>query len=315
MGYILVFATACAITFLVSPIVRFFALKFSILDRKGERSVHNRVITRFGGLGIYAGFVFAMLLAYVMRDTRSMPNFNPLLLVMMAATLMLVLGVYDDAKSGVNPVVKFGAQILAALLLINAGFVIRRIGSPFGGMIDLGLLSVPVTVLWLVGITNAINLIDGLDGLAVGIVLICSLGMFFSFIFLGFFPAAFFAIALAGACLGFLRYNFYPATMFMGDTGSLFLGFSLASLALFTSYKTVASIGLLVPIIGLAIPIADTSMAFIRRLATKKNPFTPDKKHIHHWLLEHNISHKKAVYIIWGITILLNIIACSLFLI
>ena len=174
----------------------------------------------------------------------------------------------------------------------------------------LGIFSIPVTMLWLVGITNAINLIDGLDGLAAGIVFISCLGLFFALLISQGPMSAFFAVALAGSCLGFLKYNFFPAKIFMGDTGSMFLGFSLASLAIFTDRKAATAIALLIPIIGLAIPILDTSLAFFRRLIKKTSPFKADRAHIHHLLLQKgNLTEKQVVFILWTITALLNIFA------
>ena len=313
MNYVYIFAVACAIAFLVTPTIRYLALKFSVIDRKNSRKVHTRIVTRFGGLGIYLGFIFAMLTVFLMRFGPKNMDLTPFWTIMMASTLILFLGAFDDVK-GANAKIKFSIQILASLLLVNSGIVIRSIGIPFLGAVPLGWVGVPLTVFWLVGITNAINLIDGVDGLAAGIVLICSLGLFVKFIVLGSVLPAFFAVALAGACLGFLRYNFPPAKIFMGDTGSMFLGFSLAALALLTNQKSAASLVLLVPILGLGVPILDTFLAVVRRARRKKKLFLADKEHIHHLLLAKGFTVREVIYILWSVTILLNIIACGILL-
>ena len=204
-SYFLIFGVATAIVFLITPTIRYFALKFSIIDRREDRKIHSRVIARFGGLSIYFGFVFAMLMLFVLKANEMLHNFGPVWIIIMAATLILFLGFYDDIR-GTNAKVKLFVQILAALVLINAGFEIKAIASPFGGPIRLGVFSVPITILWLVGITNAINLIDGLDGLAAGIVMICSFGLFTMFLCSGAILPAFFAIALAGACSDWVFY-------------------------------------------------------------------------------------------------------------
>ncbi|MFH1305557.1 MAG: MraY family glycosyltransferase, partial [Candidatus Omnitrophota bacterium] len=258
---------------------------------------------------MYLGFIFAMFMVFLMRFGPKSMDFTPFWTIIMASTLILFLGAYDDVK-GANAKIKFSIQILASLLLINAGLVIYSINIPFFGSVSLGWWGIPLTILWLVGITNAINLIDGVDGLAAGIVLICSLGLFVNFLVMGSILPAFFAVALAGACLGFLRYNFPPAKIFMGDTGSMFLGFSLAALALLTNQKASTSLALLVPVLGLGVPIMDTSLAFMRRVKRHRDPFLADKEHIHHRLLAKGFTVKQVIYILWSVTILLNIIAC-----
>lgn len=317
MRYILIFAIAAVVTFLITPTIRYFALKFSLVDRRNNRKPHNRVITRFGGLAIYIGFVFAMIYVFTSSSNLGLvqQDLSNYIVVIIASSLILILGIFDDAK-GANALIKFSIQILAALILVQSGFIVRIISNPFGSPIELGVFSIPVTILWLVGITNAVNLIDGLDGLAAGIVFIVSFSMFWMSFLTGQIMPALFAIALAGACLGFLRYNYPPAKVFMGDTGSLFLGFSIAALSILTNYKGNAAIGLLMPaIIGMGIPIIDTSLAFFRRVAIKRvNPFHADKEHIHHLLLKLNLSEKKVVFILWIITAFLSTVASWIYL-
>jgi UDP-GlcNAc:undecaprenyl-phosphate GlcNAc-1-phosphate transferase len=309
MIHFLIFAIACGVTFMITPTIRYVGLKFLVIDKKNTRKVHTRIVTRFGGIGIYVGFIFALLTLFTVRFGFGNLDFTPLWAIIMASTMILILGMYDDAK-GADAKVKFFVQILAAVLLIKAGFVVKVISIPGVDPLHLGIFSIPITILWLVGVTNAINLIDGLDGLAAGIVFICSLGLFCKALILGAMLPAFFAVALAGACLGFLKYNFFPAKIFMGDTGSMFLGFSIAALGIWTGYKTSTAIILLVPIVGLGIPILDTFLAFTRRIARKQNPFHADKEHLHHILLRKKLTEKQVVYIFWGITLFLNIVVC-----
>lgn len=314
MSYILVFLIAGAMTFLIIPSIRYFALRFSMVDKREKRKVHTKVVTRFGGIAMYIGFMLAIGMAFVLGFDIAKPDIRQLVMILMASTLMLVLGIYDDAR-GANAFTKFSVQILGALLLIKSGVIIRLLSNPFGPQMALGFFGIPITVLWLVGVTNAINLIDGLDGLAAGIVFINASTLFMVYLLSGLVMPAFFAAALAGACLGFLPYNFYPAKIFMGDTGSLFLGFALAALSVFTGHKASAIIGLLIPIVGLSIPILDTSLAFGRRLLRGDNPFKADKQHIHHWLLRKKISDRNVVLILWGITALLNVMLLAVYII
>jgi UDP-GlcNAc:undecaprenyl-phosphate/decaprenyl-phosphate GlcNAc-1-phosphate transferase len=302
------------VTSLVIPIIRYFALKLAIVDQRSKRKLHNRIITRFGGLGIYIGFVFAMANAFIFSSLLGHQDFLDYIVVIMASTLILILGVFDDAK-GANAIIKFTVQILAAFIITQAGFAISIISNPFGQPIELGIFSIPLTILWLVGITNAINLIDGMDGLAAGIIFIVCCSMAYMFISSGLIMPAFFAVALAGACLGFLRFNFTPARIFMGDTGSLFLGFSIAALAILTHRKGHATIGLFLPaVICLGIPIYDTALAFIRRVfINKTNPFQADNEHIHHILLRLHLKQKNVVLTLWALTVILNVVAIVIY--
>ncbi|MFC1668646.1 glycosyltransferase family 4 protein [Chlamydiota bacterium] len=313
MNYFLIFAIACAITFLITPTIRFFALRFSLIDRRSTRKIHTRIVTRFGGFAIYIGVFFAILAGFYANLGLEKPDFAIFKIIFIASTLILFLGIYDDAK-GANAWIKLFVQLLATLILIRSGFIIKIISNPFGSPIKLGNLGIPITILWFISITNAINLIDGLDGLANGIVFICSIALFPVFFITSKTMPAFFSLAIAGACLGFLRYNFFPAKIFLGDTGSMFLGFSLASLAILTNHKTTITLGLLVPLIGLGIPIFDTTFAFFRRVIKRKHPFKADNEHIHHFLLKKNLSQKQVVYSLWIITALLNIGAFYIFL-
>jgi len=204
LDYTLIFFIAFAVTFLITPSIRAIALRVSALDVRDKRKMHTKVITRFGGVAIYVGFICGMICSFFLATGLHFMDAAPLMKVVIAATLILMLGIYDDVR-GANARMKFFVQILAAFFLVKSGITIEKIGIPFWRVFELGVLNIPVTILWLVGITNAINLIDGLDGLAGGIVFISSIGLLVSFLCTG-IPAiaVFCSLALAGATLAFL---------------------------------------------------------------------------------------------------------------
>ncbi|MFC1809405.1 glycosyltransferase family 4 protein [Candidatus Omnitrophota bacterium] len=308
MIYFLLFMVAFFVAFLVTPSIRMIALRFYLVDKKNHRKIHTKVVTKMGGVAIYAGFVLALMVAFLFEFNVLKNSLFSYAAIIISSSMILLLGIYDDIR-GANSFVKFSVQIVASLILIHAGFVIESIDTTFG-MVILGYFSIPFTLLWLIGITNAINLIDGLDGLAAGIVFIISLGLAFLLIYKGSsLLSAVMSIALAGACLGFLRYNYYPAKIFMGDTGSLFLGFMIAILAIEGSCKSMTTISMLVPIIALGVPIVDTMLAFGRRIKKRKHPFKADNSHLHHWLVGKGLSQVQAVWILYITTLFLSFLA------
>ena len=305
MTFFLMFIVYFFVSYLITPSIRLVALKFYVLDRKDDRKVHTKVITKLGGIAIYISFIIALLLGYLLEYELLKGTVFSLGAMVVGGTIIFILGVYDDVR-GADAIIKFSTQIVATLILIKAGFLIERVITPFG-VISFGYASIPITLLWVIGITNAINLIDGLDGLAAGIVSIVSLGLFTVIIYkqsslLG----AVMSISLTGACLGFLKYNWFPAKIFMGDTGSMFLGFIIASLAIESSCKSMTTISLLVPIIALGVPIIDTALAFIRRVSQRRHPFVADNSHIHHWLMKRGFSHYKVVILLYMVTLILT---------
>lgn len=307
MIYLLAFVVAFLSTYLLTPPVRSVALSFMIIDQTNHRKVHKKVITKLGGLAIFNGFVLAMIVSFFLEMHVLQSSLIPFIAIFISGVIILFLGIYDDVK-GANAIVKFSVQIVSALILIKSGFLIDEIKTPFL-TVSFGEGSIFFTILWVLGITNAINLIDGVDGLAAGIVLIVSLGLF-AVLWLkqSSVLGMVMCMALAGSCLGFLQYNFHPAKIFMGDTGSLFLGFIISALAIESSCKSVVTISLLVPIIALGIPIFDTTFVFFRRLSKFSHPFRADDSHIHHCLLRRGFSQVNVVWILYSITILLSVI-------
>ncbi|MFC1768024.1 MraY family glycosyltransferase [Candidatus Margulisiibacteriota bacterium] len=223
--------------------------------------------------------------------------------LLIGSSIVFLVGVIDDIY-GVNVAFKFTGQIIASLVAIFFGVQIFFIATPFNTLLYLGVWAVPFTLVWMVGITNALNLIDGLDGLASGVAAIAALTLFFVAIRTGQLPAAILSLIIAGISVGFLRYNFHPASIFLGDSGSLFLGFLLASLSVVGVLKSTIVIAFIVPIFVLGIPIYDTATVIIRRMREKKGIFKADKRHFHHRLLKAGFSQREAVAVIY--------IACAL---
>ncbi|MBU0599524.1 undecaprenyl/decaprenyl-phosphate alpha-N-acetylglucosaminyl 1-phosphate transferase [bacterium] len=307
MKFIILFLISFFISTALTPLVRKFCLKTKIgIDYKSDRKVHQkRIITRLGGVAIFFSFFLSLSILYffVLEKEIFLKNVTILFL---GALIILMIGLYDDIKR-VRPIIKLLFQILAALVLVYFNVIAdvsKYITSNYIYQIN-----ALVTVIWIVGITNAINLVDGLDGLAAGIVSIASITIFLISLLNQSFDCAFFSIALAGAAIGFLRYNFNPAKLFLGDNGSMFLGFSLGTISLIGSHKSATVAALLIPVIALGLPITDTLFAIIRRTIKGMHIFAPDDGHIHHKLVNWGFTHKEAVLFLYGITVILGLTA------
>lgn len=303
---ILALAVAFLIAFASTPAVIALAHKIRAIDiPKDERRVHKKPIPLIGGLAIFYGFIVSVLcFAVIDRPTMG---------ILIGATIMVTVGIFDD-KYELNAKLKLIFQIAAALIAIYFGTEIRYIANPlsewFGPQyINLGLWSVPLTAIWIIGVTNAVNLIDGLDGLAVGVSSIASVAFLSLTILSQNLNAAIITAALAGAGFGFLPYNSNPAKIFMGDTGSTFLGFVLACISVHGVMKMYALISFAVPVLILGLPIFDTAFAIIRRLAKKQSIMTPDRGHLHHRLLDMGFSQKQTVGILYTLTSILCLTA------
>jgi len=305
--YLSIFLISLASTILLTPVVRILALKINAIDSPNDRKIHKVPIPRLGGLAIYFGFLIAILFCCLVSRFISPGldiNYSGVLGIILSATILLIIGFVDDVK-GISPSIKLVFQILAAFIAIYFGIEITFVKNPLNGFIYLGSASIPITVFWLVGITNSVNLIDGLDGLASGITAIASVTLFFVALSTGQVASAIVFIALAGAAAGFLKYNFHPASIFLGDSGSLFMGFVLASASVLGVLKSTLVIALLIPILILAVPIFDTASTIIRRLRAKVDIFEADSRHIHHRLLEAGLTHREAVMAIYFVCLLL----------
>lgn len=287
---------------LITPLVKNFAIKIGATDKPNNRKVHQKVMPRLGGLAIYlsflAGFIFLQ------------PESPYLIPILLGSFVIILTGIVDDIIE-LSAKWKLAGQILAAGIVIAGGVQVEFINLPFDGRLDLGWFAIPLTLLWIIGITNAINLIDGLDGLAAGvssIVLMTLVGIAFT---MGNLFVVALGLILLGSTLGFLVYNFYPAKIFMGDTGALFLGFMIAVISLL-GFKNVTLFSLLIPVIILGVPISDTLFAIIRRMVNKTPLSAPDKSHLHHCLLRLGFSHRKTVLIIYAMSSMFGLAAILL---
>ena len=291
----------CAlVTIALTPFIIQLAFKIKALDYQDERKVHSKTMPRLGGLAIYLSF----LLGYFLFDVRSLLPKEQLVSFMdaylLSSSIMVCLGVLDDIFQ-LSAVFKALVQVAAAIILVSfGGFVIDQIFLPLLPPINLGALGFLFTVFWIVGVTNSINLIDGLDGLSSGITSISFLTIALIAIWQGETLIALLSFLLLGSTLGFLVHNFHPAKIFMGDTGSLFLGFSVAVLSMM-GYKYIAFVSFIVPLLILTVPIFDTAWAILRRLIKGQSPFKPDRGHLHHRLLDRQYGHVKTVLTLYAI--------------
>ncbi|MGM0396005.1 MAG: MraY family glycosyltransferase [Bacillota bacterium] len=291
------FVVAAVIAFAATPFVIKIAPKIGAMDiPKDDRRVHKAPMPLIGGVAMYLAIAIGMLVF--------LPKTRDFMTIFIGATIILFSGLKDDIKE-TTPKEKLFYQLLAAGIVIWGGVQVDFITNPFADgnpILYLSWIGIPITLFWLVGITNTLNLIDGLDGLAGGVALISALSFTFVALKLGMDEIAILAALVSGACLGFLPFNFNPAKIFMGDTGALFLGFMLAVISIEGVMKSVATIAMLVPIIILGVPIFDTTFAIFRRLLSGKSIMAADKSHLHHRLLEKGFSQKKTVLILYGIS-------------
>ncbi len=288
------------IAFALTPAIRALAIRIGAVDvPRDSRRMHKKPIPRMGGLAVFLGFFLTSLLFAQISDT--------LMAIWLGGLIIVCMGVLDDVF-GLHPIVKFLIQIAAALTVIAQGLTIEfiRLGSYY---VIFDQAAIPITVLWIVGLTNAMNLIDGLDGLSGGIAAISSASLAVVMFLQGDLSSALLTAALCGACLGFLPFNRYPARIFLGDTGSQVLGFLLSVLTLSGLFKTHAVISFFVPILIFALPIFDTSFAFFRRLFHGKNPFKGDRGHLHHRLIDLGHSQKETVAVLHAICGILSVTA------
>ncbi|NJE33805.1 undecaprenyl/decaprenyl-phosphate alpha-N-acetylglucosaminyl 1-phosphate transferase [Megasphaera sp. SW808] len=301
LEYFVPFLIALIVAYVLTPGVKKLAIKVGAVDKPNARKVHTHAIPRLGGLAIYVGFMAAVLFCVPVR--------HELLGLLLGCTAIVALGIWDDICN-IPAKVKLVGQIVAACIPIAFGIQIEWLTNPFGTLIVLPeLVAIPVTIFWIIGFTNTVNLIDGLDGLAAGVSFIASVSMFLLAYTMNQYLPAMIIVAMAGAALGFLQYNFNPAKIFMGDTGSMLLGYTMAVAAVLGLVKTAATIALVVPLIALGLPILDTLFAIIRRKMSGVPIFQPDKGHLHHRLLALGMSQKQAVLIMYFVSIVLGIVA------
>ena len=307
---IFAFIVSFAFTFATTPLVRRFAFKIGAIDiPKDNRRMHQKPTPRIGGLAIIFGFTVATLC--FAQPSRQLYG------TLSGAAIIAIMGVIDDCKN-LPAKLKFVIQIIAALVVVFAGDIKIDVftnpnflsDNPYWVLPEW--LSVTLTVIWIVFITNAVNFIDGLDGLAAGVSAIMSISLVFISIRVGEYSIAILGIALMGSCFGFLPFNFNPAKIFMGDTGSTFLGFMLATLSIQGVFKSYAVISFAVPLLILGLPLFDALFAMIRRILRGQSPMTADRGHLHHRLVDMGFSQKQTVFILYAISGVLGITAVLL---
>lgn len=301
--------TSFLISFLMTPPVKNFAEHVGAIDvPKDDRRIHTRPIPRMGGLAIFMGFIVSCL---IFADASA-----PLMGMMVGALIIAVMGAVDDIVA-LNAWVKLAAQIFAAVVAIRGGIYLDAVSNPNilsdQGIIFIGRnVSYFLTLLWIVGCTNAVNLIDGLDGLAVGVSAISSITMLVVALFVSEPVVSVILACLAGACIGFMPYNMNPAKIFMGDVGSQLLGYVLATVSIMGLFKFHTVITFFVPVMAMLVPLADTVFAFTRRILRGQSPFHADKGHFHHRLLALGLSQKQVAAVLYAVSAFMGIFAVLL---
>ena len=313
--YLVLFAVALVVTALLVPVVRKVAIKFGVVDEPGPRRVNKVPIPRMGGVAMYFGLLAATLVEYAFEAlgiwdgpliSYTGVKLQPIGMIA-GVTVIVIVGVLDDIFS-LKPLVKLVGQILASCIIAFTGTLLMRFHLPFSSeIISFGIWAYPITVLYLVCFINVINLIDGLDGLAAGVSGIAALALFVIVITLFRVDAALFAVIIVGCCIAFLFYNFNPASIFMGDSGSMMLGLSLGTISLLGAARFASVTIMLVPIVIALVPIVDTFAAIVRRLRKHQSIATADAGHIHHRLLLRGYSQRKVVLLVYAWTAFLSI--------
>ena len=299
---------ALVVALITTPVVKSLAQRMGAVDvPKDNRRMHDHPIPRMGGLAIFFGFTLSVLIF--------VPITTQLRGMLLGAVIIVVLGIFDDIYA-LKAAFKFVVQIVAALVAVFHGNVVQILSNPNifskDAYWELGWLAIPFTVIWIVAITNAVNLIDGLDGLACGVSTISSMTLLVIALVVSEGEVALLMAALAGACIGFLPYNLNPAKIFMGDTGSTFLGFILAVVSIQGLFKFYTIISFAVPFLMLGLPIFDTCFAFIRRIAHGQSPMHADRSHVHHRLIDMGLSQKQTVAVLYVISAILGLCAVVL---
>lgn len=308
------FFISAAFSFFITPAVRIFAFKIGAVDiPRDNRRMHREPIARLGGLGIFAGFLISV--GFYTASSYFLNLSSKLTGLLCGAGIIVIFGIVDDITP-LKAKFKLAVQIVAAAIPVLCGMRIEIFENLKNIMpniyIFIGWISVPVTILWIVGITNAVNLIDGLDGLAIGISSISTISMLIIMLLISNLEMGILSAALAGACIGFIPFNFNPAKIFMGDTGATFLGFLLACISIQGLFSSYLIVSFAVPFLLLGLPIFDTFYAIIRRLSEGRSPMSADRNHIHHRLIDSGLSQKQVVLLLYGITISLCVCAIAI---
>ena len=302
--YIAAFACAFGVSLFATPLAKTISIKYNIIDQPKLRGLHKKPIPRMGGIAIVTGFLITMaILSPFLPALRS----KQFLGFIAGAIIIAIVGIVDD-KFNIKPKTKLAFQIIAALIVVFTDTRINIITFPWLS-VYVDAFNAPITLFWIIGVTNAVNLIDGVDGLAAGVSSICSIVLLVVCILSGNELAVVLTAALAGSCLGFLPRNFSPAEIFMGDSGALFLGFVLAVSSIMGVFKSYAILSVVVALFSLALPIFDTTFAMFRRALKGKSIMEADRGHLHHRLIDAGLSHKRAVIVLYSISAFCGILA------
>ncbi len=311
--HLVAFLTSAIVVLLSTPLVKTIGLKSGRVDLPSGRKVHQRPMVRLGGVSIFLGTLVALLIVWGLGGFGILPPQKEYEIwgVTIGGVAFFLIGLADDLFS-LSPILRLLLQASVAGCAWLAGVHIEFLTVPFMGLVPLPFwISLPITILWLVGMANAINWIDGLDGLAAGVSGIAAVVMLIVSLFMSQPAAALIAAALAGGALGFLRYNFNPAQIFMGDGGAYFIGFTLAGVGVIGLVKSVTTVAVLLPYLILAVPILDMSAVILDRLRSGKSPFVADKRHLHHRLLQAGLSHRLTVLFIYALTLWVGSLALA----
>ncbi len=304
--YLLVYCGATLLSLAITPVVIWLALRLKAVDCPGVRAIHTQPIPRIGGVAIFVTFVLVIVVAGLLNGTSRYVHREmvlKLVALFLSASVVFLVGLIDDLKS-LPAKFKFLVEIWAAAVLCLAGISISSVSLTDQYVLRLGAMGYPLTVLWIVGVTNAVNLSDGLDGLAAGISAVaCGVIAIFA-VHDGNIVMAILMLVMLGGLTGFLFYNFNPARIFLGDCGSLFLGFAIASSSVLCSMKSSALVGLALPVLALGIPIFDTLFSMLRRFLERRSMFSPDRSHFHHRLMDLGLRQRHVVLLVYVMTIL-----------
>lgn len=296
--YLLMFVTGLGVSLLLTPVARALACRWAVLDCPGERRVHRYPTPLLGGVAVWAGFTVPVV-AFCRLS-------SPVVGLLAGGFVILLLGIVDDVV-GLKAWQKLLGQIAASLVLVGFGGRIEFLTNPFGGMIYLSHFAIPLTILWMVALTNVVNFMDGIDGLAAGISGIACLTVFSVAVMNRQPYVAPLAVILAGSAFGFLRYNLHPATVFLGDAGALFLGYTIAGISVIGAVKGATTLALGIPAAALALPILDTAFVIAGRISHGAPFYKADNRHLHHRLLDLGLDQKQAAGYMYKISLLLAV--------
>ena len=302
--------TAFVLGLVLTPLFLRIVRHIRIFDYPDERKIHRRPVALLGGLAVYLAFFLTVAFFFFWNPALATElTWERFLGLYLGSSIILILGVFDDLF-GSGAQLKFIVQGIAGAVLFYFGFRIEFITNPLGGVLEFDTFtSFLLTIFWVAAITNAINLLDGLDGLAAGVAAIAATTMFLVALARADLISAYITLALAGSLLGFLPYNFYPARIFLGDTGSLLIGFILAALGMLSFNKALTALALIIPIAAMGIPVYDTIAAIVRRSRRGANIFKADKEHIHHTLLQAGLSQRQAMLLLCFVSLYFGVLA------